>query len=59
MKGFFASLGGRYGCGEILDLMDFRGKKAYFFKKLIEKNYRYPLQKRCKKGLKKIKESIF
>ena len=27
LKGFFASLGGRYGCGEITNFMDFRGKK--------------------------------
>ena len=55
LKGFFASLGGKYGCGEVLNLLSFRGKKAYFFKKFIEKSYRLPLQKRCKEGSKKLK----
>ena len=58
IKGFFASLGGRFGCGEVMSFLKFRGKQAYFFKKLIEKSYRFPLHQRCKKGLKKIKELI-
>lgn len=56
LKGFFASLGGKFGCGEIMNFITLSGRTAYFFKKLIEKSYRYPLQKRCKEGLKKIKE---
>lgn len=55
LKGFFASLGGKSGCGEIMNFITLRGKKAYFFKKLIEITYRFPLQKRCKTGLKKIR----
>ena len=55
MKGFFASLGGSYGCGEILGKFKFSGKTAYFFKKMIEITYRRPLQKRCKEGLKKMR----
>lgn len=56
LRGFFASLGGRFGCGEVIGFFKFRGKQAYVFKKLIEKAYRFPLHQRCKKGLKKIKE---
>ncbi|WP_345993388.1 FAD-dependent oxidoreductase [Sulfurimonas sp. HSL-1716] len=55
LQGFFASLGGRFGCGEVMNILKFSGKKAYFLKKFIEKSYRYPLHQRCKKGLKKIK----
>ena len=57
IKGFFASLGGKYGCGELLDFVKIQGFIAYCFKKMIEIFYRKPLQKRCKEGLKKIKES--
>ena len=56
LYGLFASLGGRVGCGELMNFFNVRGFKAYFFKKLIETLYRKPLQRRCKQGLHKIKE---
>ena len=56
MQGFFASLGGRSGCGEILSHFKFRGFLAYLLKKTIEILYRKPLQKRCKEGSFKIKK---
>ena len=56
MKGFFASLGGKNGCGEIFSRFKFRGILAYYLKKLIETMYRSPLQKRCIQGLKNIKK---
>ena len=52
LKGMFAALGGRFGCGEILGLVRFRGVLAYGFKKLVEKGYYWPLKRRCKKGYK-------
>ncbi|MBU0631039.1 FAD-dependent oxidoreductase [bacterium] len=58
LKGFFASLGGKFGCGEIMDYITLSGKTAYIFKKLIEITYRFPLQQRCKTGLKKIRAII-
>ena len=57
LLGFFASLGGKFGCGELMNFVKIRGLKAYLFKKLIETLYRRPLQRRCKQGLRKMKES--
>jgi NADH dehydrogenase len=56
LKGFFASLGGKNGCGELFNRFRFHGLLAYFLKKLIEIVYRSPLQKRCIQGLQKIRK---
>ena len=50
MKGMFAALGGRFGCGDVMGILRFQGLMAYGFKKLIEKSYYWPLRRRCKRG---------
>lgn len=50
MQGMFAALGGHYGAGVVLDWIRIKGKKAYYFKKLIEKSYYFPLMRRCREG---------
>ncbi len=52
MKGMFVALGGRYGAGVIQNWLKLRGKKAFYFKKLIEKSYFLPLMRRCREGYK-------
>ena len=54
--GVFASLGGKYGCGEFMNFFKTQGFKAYLLKKMIERFYRIPLQSRCRLGLKKMKK---
>jgi NADH dehydrogenase len=56
LQGFFTSLGGKYGCGELMGLLKLKGPVAYIFKKMIEILYRIPLQKRCRQGLKRIRK---
>ena len=52
MRGMFAALGGEYGAGFVMNWLRIKGKKAFYFKKLIEKSYYYPLLKRCREGYK-------
>jgi len=52
MQGMFAALGGYYGAGVVMNWLRIKGKKAFYFKKLIEKSYYYPLLKRCREGYK-------
>lgn len=50
MKGMFVALGGRYGAGVVLNMFRFKGRIAFWFKKLIEKSYFFPLMRRCREG---------
>lgn len=52
MRGMFAALGGVYGAGVIMTWIRLKGRKAFYFKKLIEKSYFIPLMLRCKRGYK-------
>jgi NADH:ubiquinone reductase (H+-translocating) len=50
LHGFLASLGGKYGAAELFGFIRLKGKPAYWLKKLVENNYRAPLQARSKRG---------
>jgi len=54
LKGFLASLGGKYGAAELFGSIRLSGFIAYCLKKIVEKKYKNPLRKKCQEGYQNI-----
>jgi NADH dehydrogenase len=52
MKGMLTALGGGFGAGVLFDTFRFKGRWAFYIKKMVEKSYLLPLMLRCRRGYK-------